>query len=620
MKKVFLLVFTFLFISSSHAQNAEWIKQNYSKKEYRVPMRDGVTLFTSVYTPKDTSKKYPIVLSRTPYTCAPYGEDKFPSRLAPNEKMTLEAYIFVFQDVRGMFMSEGTFVNMRPHIPNKKTVKDVDESSDTYDTIDWLVNNVKHNNGNVGMWGNSYPGFYSAMAMIDSHPALKAVSPQAPIADWFIGDDMHRNGAFCLTMAFNFFQAFDQPRNGLTTEWKSIDPYPPTDMYNFFLKLGPLSNIQKKFFNYKLPFWNDLTKYDTYSEYWKARSILPHLNNVTPAALIVGGWYDSEDLYGPLKIYQFAQEKNPVNNIHLVMGPWSHGGWFRSSGTEFGDFAFNDSTSKYFSENVFNPFFKYYLKGEGEIKLAEALTYRTGINKWQSNSQWPPKNLEKLTFYFGANNSLNTSINKNKNYYAEFISDPNKPVPYSSKFFDSGEYYLTNYMNEDQRFASTRTDVLVFESEILKEDLTVCGPILANLFVSTTGTDADWVVKVIDVYPNEKKNSESNSEQIVYGGYQRLVRWDVMRGKFRNSFEKPEPFIPNKIAEVKVRLNDIDHVFKKGHKVMVQVQSSFFPFIDRNPQKFLNIFEAKEEDFQKALHKVYFSKEHQSNIILNVVK
>jgi putative CocE/NonD family hydrolase len=611
----------FSFQLSCQSQGVDWIKQNYTKKEYRITMRDGIKLFTSVYSPKDTSKEYPILMVRTPYTVAPYGEDNYLNHLGPNEEFTKQGFIFVFQDVRGKFMSEGEYVNMRPYIPDKKSNKDVDESSDTYDSIDWLVKNIKHNNGKVGIWGISYPGFYAAMSLMDSHPALKAVSPQAPISDWFIGDDMHHNGALTLSMSFDFFKTFDQPRNGLTTQWQKGPEYASPDMYNFFLNLGSLSNVNKKYFKGTLPFWNEILQHGTYDEYWKARCNLPYFKNVKPAVLIVGGWYDSEDFYGPLHIYKSIEEKNKNNNTHIVIGPWSHGGWARTDGDSFADFKFGENTSDYYNKNILLPFFNYYLNGIGENTTPEAITFRTGTNIWEKYDQWPPANIKATELFFAKDNKLTwDNPTEKKNLYDEYLSDPNKPVPYTSKFHDSQQMYWRTYMDDDQRFASSRPDVLAFETEPLQDDMTISGPIKADLFVSTSGTDADWVVKVIDVFPDDAVNPNPNPDNIEMGGYQRLLRYEIMRGKFRNSYEKPEPFVPNKPTEVKIDLNDIDHTFLKGHKIMVQIQSSFFPFFDRNPQKFEDIYSAKDSDFQKAFNRVYFSKNYPSHIKLSVLK
>ena len=617
MKKIFLVIIL-LSLSCLNAQGLEWIKEHYTKKEYKIVMRDGAKLFTSVYSPKDTTRTYPIILTRTPYTVSPYGEDKFPRSLGPNDEMTKEGNIFVFQDVRGKFLSEGDFDNMRGYISNKKNSKQVDESSDTYDTIDWLVKNIKHNNGNVGMWGISYPGFYAAMSLMDSHPALKAVSPQAPIADWFIGDDMHHGGALSLSMTFNFFKSFGLKRDSLTTQWRSIDKYASPDMYTFFLNLGSMANIDKVFYKDQVKFWKDVVAHPNYDEFWKSRSNLPYFTNVRPAVLLVGGWYDSEDLYGPLHIYESIEQKNIKNDTHLIMGPWSHGGWSRSNGSTFGDFSLGENTSETYNQKYLTPFFNYYLKGEGHPFSEEVVTFRTGTNTWQSYKTWPPKNAEKKSLFInGKNLSWEKPANKN-NSYLEFISDPSKPVPYTAKFYDSQTMYNRTYMSEDQRFASSRPDVLSISTQPLDQDVTIAGPIQADLFVSTTGTDADWVVKLIDVFPDDAKDVEPNTFKL--GGYQRLIRFEILRGRYRDSFEKPIPFKPNEISKVKINLNDVDHTFLKGHKIMVQIQSSFFPFFDRNPQKFVDIYNAKEDDFQKATHRVFFSEKNPTSITFSVIK
>ncbi|MFA7228947.1 MAG: CocE/NonD family hydrolase, partial [Melioribacteraceae bacterium] len=437
----------------------------------------------------------------------------------------------------------------------------------------------------------------------------------------FIGDDMHHHGALTLSMSFNFFKGFDQQRDSLTTQWKPGPKYDSPDMYNFFLKLGSLSNANKKYFSGKLPFWKAMTEHGDYDYFWQSRNNLPHFKYVKPAALIVGGWYDSEDLYGPLKIYSSIEGKNQDNKTHLVMGPWSHGGWARSDGSFFGDFDLGENTSDYYNNNLLTPFFNYYLKGIGELNLPEAVTFRTGSNVWVSHDEWPPKKGESKALYLAPGNKLSWEEPVDKDgQFDEYLSDPAKPVPYTSKFYDAQQLYLRTYMSEDQRFASARPDVLSYETEILGNDVTIAGPILANLFVSTTGTDADWIVKVIDVYPDGEKNPEKNPNGIEMGGYQRLIRFEILRGKYRNSYEKPEPFRPDQITGIKVNLNDIDHTFLKGHRIMVQIQSSFFPFFDRNPQTYVDIYNAKEEDFKKALHKIYFSAKYPSNIKFEVIE
>ncbi len=622
-KPLFLLSFLILFIPFiSCAQNYNYIKDNYIKHEYRIPMRDGVKLFTAVYSPKNMDKKYPIIMIRTPYSVAPYGEDKYPENFQLPEQFEKDGYIFVFQDVRGKFMSEGTFVNMRPYIPNKKSNKDIDETTDTYDTIDWLIKNIKNNNGKVGIWGISYPGFYAAMSTIDAHPALKAVSPQAPIADWFIGDDMHHNGAFSLMLNFDFFRIFGLPRTGLTTEWKNEIYYPSPDAYNFFLNLGALPNANKNYFHNKVAFWDSSMSHGTYDYFWKSRSNLPYFKNIKPAVMIVGGWYDAEDLYGPLHIYQSIENKNKNNSDMIVMGPWFHGGWARAKGDSLGDFSFGGIQSEFYQKNILYPFFTHYLKGNDSLNLPEAYVFDTGLNKWESFNSWPPQNIKPSSLYFNSNKELTfTNEYPKRNIgFDEYLSDPNKPVPYTVKQLDSKAYYNRNYMIEDQRFASERPDVLVYETKSLENNVTIAGPITADLYFSTSGTDADIVVKVIDVFPDDAENPKPNPNHVEMGGYERLVRADIMRGKFRNSYEKPEPFTPNKTAEVKVHLNDINHTFVKGHKIMVQIQSSWFPIFDRNPQAFVDIYNAKDSDFKKAFNRIYHSDKYQSKINFNVLE
>jgi putative CocE/NonD family hydrolase len=576
-------------------------------------MRDGVKLFTAVYAPRDTSIDYPIILNRTPYSVAPYGENNYRSVLGPSDFFTEEGYIFVYQDVRGAFMSEGTFVEMRPYIESKKDKNDIDESSDTFDTIDWLIKNVAHNNGKAGIFGISYPGFYAAMGIIDAHPALKASSPQAPIANWFVDDDFHRNGAFWLPHAFWFYTGFGIPRPQPLNHWqKDVFTTDNPDGYDFFLKMGSFSNTTEKLFEHKIPFWDTMMAHPDYDYFWQARNSLPHFNNIKPAVMVVGGWFDEEDLYGALNTYKSIESKNSDNQNTLVMGPWFHGGWAGSSGDRLGDISFGSKTSKYYQKNIELPFFNYYLKGKGKLKRPEAYVFETGANEWKQFNEWPPKNTQQRELYFNNNGSLtfNPSAENNKQY-DEYVSDPAHPVPYTQSITQN---MLREYMDEDQRFASQRSDVLTYETEPLNEDVTIAGPIEANLFVSTSGTDADWVVKLIDVFPDSIKYVSPNDSKAVMGGYQMMVRGDIMRGKYRNSYSNPEPFVPGKITNVNLKLQDVLHTFKKGHRIMVQVQSSWFPLADRNPQKFENIYFAKDSDFQKATQRVYFSKEFPSNI------
>jgi uncharacterized protein len=622
MKKLFL----FFFLSAltlQFAQSADWIKQNYVKKEYRIPMRDGATLFTAVYSPKDYSTKHPIILFRTPYAVGPYGEDQFDyfPRWGVSQKLVEDLCIFVAQDVRGRFMSEGDYVNMRPHIDEKKSNKNIDENSDTYDTIDWLIKNIKNHNGKVGMLGNSYPGFYSAMAAINSHPALVAVSPQAPIADWFVGDDVHHNGAFCLLQSFMFDQWMDQARPAPTKIWPQPFEYPSSDAYSFYLELGPLSNSNTKYFRHRLGFWDEIFEHGTYDKFWQTKDILPHLNNVKSAVMTVGGWFDSEDSYGHLHIYKSIEEKNPGIKNSIVIGPWIHGGWFRTKGDSLGDISFGSETSKFYQENILTPFFEYYLFGKGQLDLPEAYVFGTGVNKWFKYDQWPPKNTIQKTLYLNADEKLSITkpTIKVSNSFDEYISDPKRPVPYSAKIHDSRLSYYKAYVIEDQRFASYRPDVLLYETEPLEKDITIVGTLNADLFVSTSGTDSDWIVKLIDVFPDDSTDFNHITAATEMGNYQMLVRYEMMRGKFRNSLEKPEPFIPNKVTEVKFEMNSVHHTFQKGHKIMIHVQSSFFPFFDMNPQTFCDIYKATEKDFKKATERVYHSAKYPSAIQIKVL-
>ncbi|GAB4127608.1 MAG: CocE/NonD family hydrolase [Ignavibacteriales bacterium] len=600
-----LLLLSLLIQSISFAQK-NFIKENYVKHEYLIPMRDGVKLFTAVYSPKDKSEKYPILIWRTPYSCNPYGDTSFtniPRHLAE------EKFIFVYQDVRGKFMSEGEFVNMRPYIPNK-TGKQIDESSDTYDTIDWLVKNIENNNGNVGIYGISYPGFYAAMSLNDSHPALKAVSPQAPISDWFVGDDMHHNGALTLLLSYNFFSVFGKPRPEPTKSWVRGYQYDSPDAYNFFLNIGPIKNLNENILNHEIPFWNEVSQHPNYDEFWQSRNTRQHFKNVKPAVMTVGGWFDGENLFGALQTYESVEEKNPNAFNILVMGPWRHGGWSRSDGSEMGDLKFGSNTSEYFKKNLELPFFNYFLKNKGQNNFAEATVFEVGKNTWHKLDNWPVRNADTLKFFMSSKNKLATTNTANGfNFY---ISDPFKPVPYTAKFQDSRNMYNRNFMVEDQRFASTRNDVLVFTTDEFTEDISVAGPIEAEIFASASSTDADFVVKIIDVFPDSSKDEKD----IEWGGYQLLVRGDIMRGKYRESYVNPTPLVPNEVTKIKLRMNDIFHTFKKGHKLMVQIQSSWFPLFDRNPQKFCDIYNASESDFQRTTIRVYYSNKYPSNIKL----
>lgn len=597
------------------------VKASYTKYEYTIPMRDGVKLFTSVYIPKDTTQKYPIMLNRTPYSVGPYGADSYRNSVGPSDHFAREGYIFVYQDVRGKFMSEGEFQFMRPHKPDKRGPSDTDESSDTYDTIDWLVKNIPHNNGRVGLWGISYPGFQAAMGVIDAHPALKAASPQAPMADVFIGDDFHHNGAFFLTHAFGWLSGTAPARSNREAIDKRPEPfkYGTPDGYEFFLNVGPISNVNKNYFKDAVPIWNEFMLHGTYDEYWKSRNVIPHLKNVKPAVMTVVGWFDSEDKYGGVNVYHKIEKENPgIKNI-IVWGPWHHGGWARIDGDTLGNIRFGSKTSLWFRENVELPFFNYYLKDKGELKLPEVTAFMTGANEWKSYDQWPPKEAATRDLYLQANGKLlfSSPTEKSGNAFDSYVSDPSKPIPFTAQ---TTTFMGHLYMVEDQRFAWSRPDVLVYQSDSLTEDVTIAGPVKAELYASTTGTDCDWVVKLIDVYPGNAPDNVPNPAGTRMGGFQMMLAGDVMRSKFRNSFEKPGPMVPNKVTKIEFELPDKLHRFLKGHKIMVQIQSSWFPLVDRNPGRSVDIYNAKESDFQKTTQKVYRSANFSSHLRLNVLR
>jgi putative CocE/NonD family hydrolase len=607
------------------AQGADSIRARYTKHEYRVPMRDGAKLFTSVYVPKDAGpeKRYPILLIRTPYGVAPYGSDAYPEALGPSEAAAKEGFIFAGQDVRGRFMSEGRFVDVRPHEPAKGPT-DVDESSDTWDTVDWLLKKLPWDNGRVGMWGISYPGFYAAMGLVDAHPALVAVSPQAPIADWFIGDDFHHNGAFFLPHAFNFISAFGRPRPEPTTKWPARFDHKTADGYRFFLEAGPMPSYDRKYLRGDVAFWNEILAHETYDDFWKARNTRPHLKGVKPAVLTVGGWFDAEDLFGALETYKAIESQSPGADNRLVMGPWPHGGWSRATGEALGRVRFGQATSTFFQEQVELPFFRHHLKGGEDPRLPEAYLFETGRNQWRALDAWPPRDAKNLELFLAAGGALSKAAPSDSGEpFDEYVSDPAKPVP----FIEETNIGMTSeYMVDDQRFASRRPDVLVYQTPPLEEDLTIAGPITVSLHVSTSGTDSDWVVKLIDVYPDDYPlqpgEPAGNGDRTVHskmGGYQQLVRGEPFRGKFRKSFETPVPFVPEQVEKVEFTMPDAFHTFRRGHRVMVQIQSSWFPLVNLNPQTFVNINQATEADFRKATQRVWRTAAQPSLVRLLVV-
>lgn len=592
-------------------EDSVYVSQYYEKFEYSIPMRDGAKLFTVVYQPKDRSKKFPFLINRTCYNASNYAQYKLWGH--PSNYLVKDGYILVFQDVRGRYMSEGEFDNMRPNIPGNdpKNKKNIDESSDTWDTIDWLVKNISNNNGRAGIYGISYPGFYSAASLPDAHPALKACSPQAPISDFFF-DDFHHMGAYLQSYSAAF-AVFGYQKKELTKEdWFEEElmrfyKNAPKDAYDFQLSLGPLKNITKKFHHDNF-FWNQIINHPNYDTFWQKRNILPHLNNIKPAVLTVGGWFDAEDLYGPLHIYKAIEKSTPGANNTIVMGPWGHGDWAHEGGKSIHNHIyFGDSISTFFQREIERPFFAHYLKDEAASPLPEAYMFNTGKKVWQKFDTWPPKDIPALKLYFGENGVLSIDKPVNEKAVFEYISDPAKPVPYTSQT-EGLTFTPRKFMSDDQRPASRRPDVLTFQTDTLTDEVTVAGEILAKLKVAMSGTDADFIVKLIDVYPGNEPNFEHNPKNIIMAGYQQLVRSEVFRGRFRNSFEKPEPFVPGKETEVSVPLQDVLHTFKKGHRIMIQIHSTWFPYIDRNPQKYVdNIYKADEKDFIKSTIKVYGS-------------
>jgi len=626
---VVLALFALAF-SAGHAQQSEppaenFVKSHYTKYEYRIPMRDGKHLFTAVYVPKASAfpadpGPYPIMMDRTPYSVGPYGEDQYPAHLGPSEEFEKGGYIFVYQDVRGRWESEGDFVEMHPAIDEKKSAKDVDESSDTHDTIDFLLKTIPNNNGKVGIWGISYPGFYTSASIIDSHPALVAASPQAPMTDLFKGDDSYHGGAFMLAANFGFY-VFFHPQSEPQKPGPSVGfDFGTPDTYRFYLDAGSLSAMADKYLTGANSNWLyvDQMKHDTYDDYWKVRDLSQHMKNVKCAVLVVGGWYDAEDLSGPYKTFYSISKFNPETPTTLVEGPWVHGGWARGDGNHLGDIPFNANTAAYFRTNVQFPFFEHYLKGKGAAQ-PKAVVFETGANVWHSLEAWPPKAAAAKTLYFHAGGKLSFDPPTEAAGSDSYVSDPAHPVPFVGYTADG---VPQRYMVDDQRFASYRPDVLVYESDVLTQDVTIAGPISPRLKIASTGTDSDFDVKLIDVYPEDYPDPDeahagkrvTDAPPVHMGGYQELLRGEPMRAKFRNSWEKPEPLVQGKLTEVDFTMPDLYHTFRAGHRIMVQVQSSWFPLTDRNPQTFTDIPFAKPEQFVKATEQVFHQKDAASGV------
>ena len=632
MKHLILLLFALPLFINAQEIDSLWVVQHYSKQEVYITMRDGIKLFTSIYSPKDNGETHPILMLRTPYSCVPYGDGKYYPFWKNYKKAYLkEGYIMVIQDVRGRWMSEGDYVNIRPLSPgaDAKTKTAIDETTDSYDAIDWLVKNIPNNNGNVGVFGISYPGFYSTMAAASNHPALKAVSPQAPVTNWFIGDDDLHNGAFFVMDNFDFSSAlgfgFDAPHPAPTSEPARTVGYPDHDNYNFYLNEGALPNLTKLCGD-SIKFWLDLMNHPTYDAWWKERDARQATKNLQPAMLWVGGLFDAEDNWGAWHSYMAAEQNNPGKAFNkIVEGPWFHGQWARDEGEHLGNVYFGSKTSLWYQQNIELPFFNHFLKNKADsFNLAEATVFITGANEWRNFDQWPPAGKQDKELYLQNNGKLSFTKPGNTTGFDEYISDPAKPVPYAEEV----QFARTRkYMTDDQRFAARRPDVLVFETDSLTEDITVTGSIIADLKTSISTTDADFIVKLIDVFPDDSSYNEEHIEspgdsgyQYPMAGYQMPVRMEIMRGKFRNSYEKPEPFVPGKIETVKYDLGNAAHTFKKGHRIMVQIQSTWFPLVDRNPQKFEDIYHAKDGDFIKSAISVYHNAGNVSGIILPVLK
>ncbi len=629
MKKILSLAFFLCFAAILAAQSkfsldSAYIRDNFTKREVMIPMRDGKQLFTTIYSPKDQSKRYPFIMRRTPYSCAPYGAEAF-STAFQNMNLARAGYIFVFQDVRGRYMSEGDFVDVRPVIPQPAPKKGqtssakpayADDATDTYDTADWLLKYVPNHNGRIGVMGISYPGFYATVAILAGHPAIKAVSPQAPVTDWFIGDDFHHNGAFMLMDAFSFYSGFGKPRPAPTMQGQpGFSDWKTPDNYDFFLKAGALRNFSDKYGMKDIPFWNDLMAHPDYDAWWQARNPRPHLKNVLPAVMTVGGLFDAEDCWGAWNTYKALERQNPANHPNsLVMGPWVHGGWARGDGDRLGNVDFGARTSVFYEKEIEFKFFEHYLKDQGNMTLPEAYIFETGSNKWTTYDAWPPKNVASTKYYFQPGGKLGSEPATAPLAFDQYTSDPNKPVPYTE---DVHLRRTREYMCDDQRFAARRPDVLVYETEVLAEPMTLTGAVTADLWVSLSTSDADFVVKVIDVFPDTLSGVENG---VPMGGYQMLVRGEIFRGRYRESFEHPKAFEPGVATNVKFELPDIAHTFLPGHKLMIQVQSSWFPLADRNPQQFVNIYQASDADFVPCTVQLFRGQKGASGVVLPVLK
>ena len=620
MKKSLALFFCFLMltlVASAQDIASTYAAQDYTKQEYDIEMRDGVKLHTVVYRPANAAEDLPFLMERTPYSCRPYGEETMPRRIHSNPQLVKSGYIFVCQDVRGRWMSEGDYTTLTPNVPGPEGT---DESSDTYDTIEWLLNNIPNNNGKVGQHGISYPGFYTSAALPNAHPALVASSPQAPISDFFF-DDFHHHGAYLMSYWFATNVFGYQQEKPTPTPWYDLPDVPSNDAYWFYLnKMEPLSKASKDYKEDNF-FWQELINNPNYNDFWESRNILPYLRNIDHSVLVVGGWYDAEDLYGPLNTYKTIEKENPKAQNSIVMGPWSHGDWAGSNGPQIvGDIYFGDNLSAFFKKNIEAPFFNEQLKGQGKAHLPEAYMFDTGSKEWDKFDHWPPQQSSRDKWYVHADGGLNTKKpTEQEGEYSEYISDISNPVPH----IETPEMRFTPrpFMTSDQRFAARRPDVVTYETDVLQKEVTISGEILSNLYVSTSGTASDWIVKLIDVYPPSVEEGKHTPKGVELDNYHQMVRSEVIRGRFRESYSNPKPFEPGKVTYVDLPLQDIHHTFKKGHKIQIQIQSTFFPYIDLNPQKYVeNIFKADSSDFQNATQRIYHTPDYPTSIEMDVLR
>jgi hypothetical protein len=592
------------------------IRAQYIKREVEIPMRDGTRLFTAIYTPRDTTRPVPILLMRTPYGIAPYGADAYPAQLGPFPEIDRDGWIFVNQDVRGRYMSRGTYAFMTPHRGPDRPAGVTDESTDTYDTIEWILKNIPHHTGRVGTWGNSAPGFMVAAGMLDAHPAHKLAYPSAPMIDWWLGDDRHMNGLFKLSQTYNFMKNFDQPRDGPITRYPAGPNPGTTDGYAWHLGIGAFSNYGPGPLAGRVAFWDSITAHPDYDAFWQARSLWRHARNIKPTVLLVGGWYDVEDPYGMLKLNQAMQAGSRETKQMLVVGPWSHGGWNRADFPTFGAFSMGSPTGKFFRDSIGLPTFRCVLRDEcSSATFGGALMFEAGGNRWHRFPAWPPPNAQRRSLYLRENGRAAFAAPAAGSFADRYISDPAKPVPYTMGLTFG---FNAQYPTEDQRFASRRPDVLVYRSEVLTEDLTVAGPVSALLHIASTGTDADFVVKLVDQYPDDAAPEFINGPRL--DRYERLVRPGVARARWRRGYERSIPLVANRPDSMRVPLDDVFHTFKKGHRIVVQVQSTWYPAVDRNPQRFVpNIYRAVDSDFQVATMTVFRSAARPSHLDLSIL-